>query len=229
MSTRSIVALTTILIATLLSGCGPTQKVKRTFALNQLSIEARNAARDGDDQLSLELWQEYVERRPHAHFAQYELGMTESRMGMYGLAIGHLTTAHDLRPGNIQYIESLGDTYILAGRAEDMMSLMRGTAQEGEPGEGQLRLAGYAQQVGLLDEAKQAIGAAMFYTGGESVEPYIAMADFARQAGDADLEVKSLRQALWFDPSSDKLDQRFLALGITPGPSLALNPADELD
>jgi len=227
MSKRSIFTLTMIFAAILLSSCGPTQKVKRTFALNDLSLKARAAARDGDDQRSLALWQEYVERRPHAHYAQYELGITESRMGMYTAAIGHLTTAHDLRPGNIQYIESLGDTFISAGRAESMMSLMRGTAAEGGNVAGQLRLARYAQSVGMLDEAKRAINLAMMYSNGESVEPYMAMADFARHAGDSALEEQSLRNALWFDPGSDNLDSRFLALGITPGPSLATNPTED--
>ncbi|MBL4809956.1 MAG: hypothetical protein JKY43_07880 [Phycisphaerales bacterium] len=227
MSTRSIYTLILISVAVLLSSCGPTQKVKRTFALNDLSLKARAAARDGDDRRSLELWQEYVERRPHAHFAQYELGVTESRMGMYTASIGHLTTAHDLRPGNVEYIETLGDTFILAGRADAMMSLMQATAAEGGDVSGQLRVGRYAQRVGMLDEAKQAIGLAMMYSNGESVEPYLAMADFARQIGDAEFEESSLRKALWFDPGSDNLDSRFLALGITPGPSLAIDPAKD--
>ncbi len=229
MFTRSIFTLITVSVAILLSSCGPTQKVKRTFALNDLSLKARAAARDGDDQRSLELWQEYVVRRPHAHYAQYELGVTESRMGMYSAAIGHLTTAHDLRPGNVEYIETLGDTFILAGRAEKMMSLMRGTVAEGGKVSGQLRLGRYAQSVGMLDEAKQAIGLAMMYSNGESVEPYMAMADFARAIGDSVLEEDSLRKALWFDTGSDNLDSRFLALGITPGPSLAINPSEDQD
>ncbi|MGJ8635544.1 MAG: tetratricopeptide repeat protein [Phycisphaerales bacterium] len=225
---RSIVAITTLcLVFALLAiaGCGPTQKVKRTLALNDLSREARTAAENGDDQKSLELWQEYVDRRPHSHFAEYQLGMTEARLGMYIEAIGHLTTAHDLRPGEIKYIEGLADTFIQAGRPQDMMDLLQETSGEGGRVAGQLRVAKYAQQAGMLDEAKQAIRMAMSFGGGESAEPYMAMADLARKAGDKSLEEKALRQALWFDPASDELDQRFLALGITPGPSLAIAPS----
>jgi hypothetical protein len=64
----------------------------------------------------------------------------------------------------------------------------------------------------------------MIYAGNESPEPYVAMADLAKQIGDRDLEIKALRQALWFDPASDELNQRFLGLGVIPGPSLALEP-----
>ena len=209
--------------------CGPTQKVKRTLALNDLSLRARTAAKNGDDERALELWQEYVDRRPHSDSAEFQLGMTEARLGMYTEAIGHLTTAHDLRPGRIEYIEGLADTYAQAGRPDDMMKLLRETADEGERGSGHLRLARYAQRVGLLDEAKQGIRSAMILAGDESAEPYMAMADFARQIGDAGLEERALRQALWFDRSSDDLDQRFLALGITPGPSLAMVPGQGMD
>ncbi len=231
MSKRLIVTGTIVFLAIFfvlsVASCGTARKVKRTFALNELSVQARMAAQRGDDERSLELWQEYVERRPHAHFAQFNLGQTESRLGMYGQAIGHLTAAHDLRPGNIEYIEALADTYILADKVENMMSLMANTVFEGEPGEGHLRMARYAQQVGLLDEAKAAIRSAIVYFDGESAEPYMAMADFAQMIGDADLEERSLRQALSFDETSDELDQRFLALGITPGPSLAIVPTKD--
>ena len=211
----------------LISGCGPTQKVQRTLALNRLSFEARSAEKNGDDQQALELWEEYVIRRPQEPFAQYQLGLTETRLGMYQRAIGHLTTAHDLRPGNVEYIEALAEVYLLTDRPEDMMSLMRQTSGEGGLVAGHLRLARYAQRVGLLDEAKGAIRSAMIFGNGESAEPYMAMADLARLAGDAALEEKSLRQALWFDRGSDALDQRFLALGITPGPSLAMVPTSD--
>ncbi len=109
------------------------------------------------------------------------------------------------------------------------MSLMRETSSEGEPGSGHLRLARYAQRVGQLDEAQQSIRSAMILLRAESVEPYMAMADLAQHIGDSDLEEKSLRQALWFDPGSDQLHSRFLALGITPGPSLAIHPGLDED
>jgi lipopolysaccharide biosynthesis regulator YciM len=229
MPTRALFILSIACSVLLTASCGPTQKVKRTLALNQLSLKARTAAANGDDQQALEHWQEYIERRPHAHFAEFNLGMTEARLGMYRSAIEHLTTAHDLRPGNVEYIEALADTYYAAGRTEDMMTLLQETSSEGEGSEGYLRLARYAQQAGLLDDAKQAIRSAMIFDKGESAAPYMAMADFARQISDKELELRSLRQALWFDRASDALDQRFLALGITPGPSLVLTPEYLMD
>lgn len=227
MVNRSFFVLTISCLAVVLGSCGPTQKVQRTFALSELSMEARRAEQSGDLDRSLELWRQYVDRRPHAHFAEYELGLIETKMGLYSEAIGHLTTAHDLRPGNITYIEALADAYHGAGKVEGMMGLMRATVDEGAAGSGYLRLATYARRVGLLDEAKSAIRSAMIYSGGESAEPYLAMAELANQIGDAELEESALRQALWFDPASNELDQRFLGLGIVPGPSLAIQPGAE--
>ncbi len=225
MLNRTIVILAATSLSLVLGACGPTQKVKRTFALNDLSMRAKRAETAGNMDQALSLWREYVDRRPHAHFAQYELGRLESEMGNYTEAIGHLTTAHDLRPANIQYIETLGDTFIKDGKVDSMMQLMRETVNEGEEGSGYLRLAQYARRVGLLDDSKLAIQSAMIYAGTESPEPYIAMADLAKQIGDRDLEITALRQALWFDPASDELHQRFLGLGLIPGPSLALEPS----
>ncbi|MFK7758658.1 MAG: tetratricopeptide repeat protein [Phycisphaerales bacterium] len=207
----------------LLSSCGPTQKVRRTFALSELSSQARWAAIQGDDQKALELWTEYVDRRPQSHSAQFGLGSVQARMGMLPQALGHLTTAHDLRPGNIEYIEKLADALIEAGKIDEMMNLLQATSSEGGIVEGNLRLARYAKQVGMLDEAKLAIRNATV-SSDSGIESYIAMADFAQQINDTKLEEWALRRALWFDRSSNELDQRFLALGITPGPSLAINP-----
>jgi Fe2+ transport system protein FeoA len=50
------------------------------------------------------------------------------------------------------------------------------------------------------------------------------MADFASTIGDTDLEVRSLRQALWFDRTDEQINARLVALGMIPGPSLAIRP-----
>lgn len=233
MSIRSITILS-ILCAGLCAGllipsCGPTRKIQRTLNLNDLSREARTATAQGENQRAVELWSEYVDRRPHSDVAQYNLGMSLLTVGSNSQAVGHLTTAHDLVPGNIQYIEGLADAYIAADRPEDMLSLMTETVGEGGFVAGNLRFADYAQKVGMLDEAKQAIRSAMVFSGGESMDPYMAMADFASEIGNRELEIKSLRQALWFDRSSGFLDQRFSGLGVTPGPSLAIDPRLEID
>lgn len=224
MQTRILILASALLVTTIISACSTPEKVRRTFALSELSGQARAAADNGDDQRAYELWTEYVQRRPHAHYAQYELGLVETRLGLMDQAITHLTIAHDLRPGNVDYIKALADAYLKAADTESMMSHLRESVEEGGEVAGYLRLADYATRAGLMDDAKLALRHAVALGGNESPEPHLAMADFANAVGDTKLEREALSRALWFNPASRELDARFLALGITPGPSLAKNP-----
>lgn len=222
--------LTTVLLvgvlgSCFLSGCSTTRKVKNTLSLNNLHIQAAIAEDEGDDQLAYELWSEYVERRPQSALAEYRLGKVETRLGQYEQAIGHLRVAYDLQPGNIEYLEALADALVLSNRIDTLMSLLRQTVNEGETGSGYLRLSKYAQQVGQMDEAREALLLAIAQSKGTSAEPYLNMADFARSIQDTKTEIEYLRYALWFDRSDPTVLARLNDLGLIPGPSLALRPA----
>ncbi len=206
------------------TGCSSVDKVKRTLTLNDIHIQAAIAENKGDDARAQELWSEYVNIRPQSVLAQHRLGMVEMRLGNIEQAIGHLRIAHDLKPGNIEYIEALADALAQAGRTESLMKLLHETVEEGEPGSGRLRLARYAQRVGLMDEAREALLLAIAQNAGESPTPYLAMADFANAIGDRDTEIKYLRYALWFDHADPIILARLESLGLIPGPSLATAP-----
>ena len=209
-----------------ISGCSSVTKVKNTLALNDLHIQAAIAEDKGDDARALELWSEYVERRPHSAMGEYRLGRVETRLGMTTQAIGHLRIAHDLKPGNVEYIEALSEALVQANRVDSLMKILNETANEGEPGSGQLRIARYAQRVGLMDEAREALLLAIAEQGKLTPEPYLAMADFMNTIGDQDGEVRYLRQALWFDASDPTILTRLESMGMIPGPSLAIEPTE---
>lgn len=207
-----------------LGACTPANKVKRTLALNDLHIRAAVAEDKGDWDQAYELWSEYVDRRPQSPLAEYRLGLVEMRLGLYGDAVSHLRIAHDLEPGNIEYLEALADALVATGDTDQLMTLLRQTADEGPDGSGYLRTARYAQEAGLMDEAREALSLAIVNARGKSARPYIAMADFARVIDNTDLEVRSLRQALWFDRTNEEIEARLEGLGMIPGPSLAIRP-----
>lgn len=207
-----------------ISGCTPAKKVKNTLALNDLHINAAVAEDRGDWEKAYELWSEYVDRRPQSALAEYRLGQVEMRLGLYNQAVTHLRVAHDLEPGNIEYLEALADALVVTDQSEQLMTLLRQTAEEGPDGSGYLRTAQYAQEAGLMDEARDALSLAIVSARGESAEPYLAMAAFAKSIGDADNEVHNLRQALWFDRTNTAVNARLSELGMIPGPSLALEP-----
>jgi tetratricopeptide (TPR) repeat protein len=218
--------LVSLLVLASFAGCSSVTKVKDTLALNDLHIQAAIAEDKGDDARALELWSEYVDRRPQSALAEYRLGRVETRLGMTQQAIGHLRIAHDLKPGNIEYIEALSEALIQANRADALMKLLEESINEGEPGSGQLRLARYAQRVGLMDEAREALLLAIAEQGKLTPAPYLAMADFMNTIGDQDGEVRYLRQALWFDASDPTILGRLESMGMIPGPSLAIEPTE---
>lgn len=206
------------------SGCTTVDKVKRTLALNDIHIQAAIAEDNGDDARALELWSEYVNRRPQSSLAEYRLGMVETRLGLLNEASGHLRIAHDLKPGDIVYLEALADVLAMSGRAESLMKLLQDTVDEGEIGSGQLRIAKYAQRVGLMDEAREALLLAIVQSGGQSPKAYLEMANFANAIGDRESEIENLRYVLWFDHSDPVILARLEALGMIAGPSLAVYP-----
>lgn len=212
-----------------LGACTATERVGTTIRLSELSGQARAASKKGDDERALELWRRYIERRPHSHSAEYELGRVETRLGLYSDAIKHLTIAHDLRPANNDYIRALAEAHRLAGEPEKMMTLLSRTEQETPSMQSALRTTEFARRAGLMDDARDALRRAIAIGGAQSPEPHLALASFAQTIGDEDLEIEALRRALWFDPDSRAHDARLMMLGVTPGPSLALNPLVKYD
>ncbi|MBL4697227.1 MAG: hypothetical protein JKX70_00185 [Phycisphaerales bacterium] len=206
------------------SGCSTVDKVQRTLALNDLHIQAAVAEDQGDDAKAYELWSEYVDRRPNSVLAEYRLGMVETRLGKYEQAASHLRIAHDLEPGNIVYINALADVLVLGNRTDSLMKLLRETMEEGEAGSGYLRLASYAQRVGQMDEAHEALLLAVAQNLGQSPVPYLALADFAGTLGDQPMEIEYLRYVLWFDQSDPTILDRLESMGMITGPSLAVKP-----
>lgn len=206
------------------AGCSTVGKVRNTLALNDIHIQAGIAEDKGDYERAFELWSEYVDRRPHSVLAEYRLGKVETRLGYYEQAISHLRVAHDLKPGNIEYLEALADALVLANRTDSLMSLLRETVNEGEEGSGYYRLARYSQELGMMDEAREALDQAVIHANGQSPDPYLQLAQFSKQVGDRESEILNLRKALWFDRSSPSIKARLIELGMIPGPSLAMKP-----
>lgn len=210
--------------AVLLTGCQPANKVKRTLALNDLQNKAGHAEQQGDDATATELWTEYVERRPQEAMARYRLGLVEMRNGNPGAAATHLWVARDLRPGRIDYLETLAEALHQSGQREEMFRILRATITEGGLAQGHLRLAGFAQRAGLVDEAEESLRIAAAIEGTNSDIPYRRLAELAQQTGDTDAEIEAWRTILWFNTTDEMANARLRMLGVIPGPSLALPP-----
>lgn len=222
---RTLLLIVMLLATPLIApGCSTARKVKTTLAANEALVAAGAAEDEGDLQKAYEYWTQYVEMRPHEANGEYRLGRVENMLGKHRDAANHLRIAHDLKPGNVTYIEELALALTESGQREELLSLLHATVNEGADGSGYIRLARYASRAGMMDEAREALMTAVALNGGTSPTPHIAMADFARETGDTEAEVLALRHALWFDPADATILARIRELGVIPGPSLALDP-----
>lgn len=225
MTRLGVLLLLVVVVASgMIGGCNAAGKVRRTMTLNDLHIRAAIAEDEGDWDQAYALWTEYVDRRPQSALAEYRLGVAEMRLGLASQAVTHLRVAHDLKPGNIEYLEALAGSLVATGQTQSLMMLLQQTADEGPDGSGYLRTGRFAQQAGMMDEAREAYTLAIVHARGTSPEPYLQMAEFARAIDDREMEVRNLRYALWFDRADEAIQSRITSLGMIPGPSLALSP-----
>ncbi len=217
-------AIALIALATLLAGCQSSGNGTRTLALSELQREAAYAELQGDDATAIELWTEYVERRPHDAMARHRLGVVQMRTGDPAAASENLRVAHDLKPARIDYLEALAESLHQSGQKDDLFLLLRDTMSEGGLAAGRMRYASYAQRAGLVDEAEESLRIAAALEGARSDQPYRMLAALAEQTGDAEGEIEAWRTVLWFHPADPMANARLRALGVIPGPSLAIPP-----
>lgn len=213
-----------LVAAVIATGCQSAGKVKRTLALNEIQNHAGHAEAQGDDARALELWTEYVDRRPHEAMARHRLGLVLMRTGNPSAASEHLWVAHDLRPANTEYLEALSESLHQSGQRDTLFQLLRNTMNEGGLAAGHMRYATFAIRNGLVDEAEESIRVAAALEGTNSDKPYRMLADLARQTGDAEREIEAWRTVLWFNVTDAEANQRLRELGVIPGPSLATAP-----
>ncbi|MFK7883998.1 MAG: tetratricopeptide repeat protein [Phycisphaerales bacterium] len=217
-------AILLIAASTISLGCQPARKVQNTLALGEIQNQAGFAENNGDDAKAIELWNEYVNRRPQQASAQYRLGKLLLSNGQPEAATDHLWVAHDLNPGNLEYLDLLAESMHQAGERENMFQLLQDTIEEGGLAAGHLRLAKHSLRAGLIDEAEESIRIAAAVDGNQSDRAHRALASLARQTGDSESEIQAWRTVLWFEPGDLEANTRLSELGEIPGPSLATPP-----
>lgn len=217
-------AIALLALVTLIAGCQQSGNAPRTIPLNELQKEAGFAELQGNDAKAIELWTEFVRRRPHDAMARHQLGVVLLRSGDSATAVEHLRVAHDLKPSRIDYLESLIEALYQNGQKDDLFLLLRDTMSEGGLAEGRMRYASYALRAGLVDEAEESLRIAAALEGTRSDKPHRLLAALAQQTGDADREIEAWRTVLWFNSSDPMANARLRALGVIPGPSLATPP-----
>lgn len=204
----------------LLAGCSSSRPV------GLLQRDGDRAMLQGAPSEAIPYYQEWVERQPQRAEAQHSLGLALLESGRPSEAVGPLTVAWDHEPDNDTYFRDMARSMRESGREASLIGTLRTNATEKGRMIDYLRLGQNLQELGLMDEAHEALKNAAAIDAGQTVKPQLALADFYNRLGRPADEVRRLRMAYSIDPENDEVVGRLLARDVVPGPSLAITPEE---
>lgn len=160
--------------------------------------------------------------------ARFDVGRTLLAMGNARDAAAELEIAYRVDPAIPGLLETMTDAFVAAGRHDDLYATLQSRARQSGDIADWNRLGVAMQRVGSMDEADAAFRTAARIDGGKTAEPQLRLAQFYQSIGDEEREMQRLRAVMYIDPANESARQRLRELGITPGPTLAIQPP-ELD
>src|SRR5690606_28395529 len=129
---------------------------------------------------------EYLSRKPGEARVQLRMARTLLSQGRAVEAVEYAAIAHDLKPGEEEYVETYARALFESGRNEHLFAFLRGMTADRGTSRDFLRLGQYASKLGDADTAEHSLLMAAKLDGGMSIRPQIALADF--YAGISDYE-----------------------------------------
>lgn len=166
----------------------------------------------------------FVERKPDDMQTRYLYGRALIGAGEPRLAMEQLNVCLDVDPLNDKYLEAQAEAMYLANEREALAELLaRACSERGRVTDYTLK-GTYAQKVGNLDEAQQALLTAAKLDMGRTIAPQRALADFYGSVGDHAKQVRRLRMAYAIAPNNQELVDEIRKIGEIPGPSFAIAP-----
>lgn len=220
----AVAALVCCSIALGAVGCKTQHVVEQSLTLTKLRGAGNEAYGTGDYQGAADLYERYLEIRPHEASIQYQMGLALLELDRPADAVSHLTTASDLEPGNDAYRAALIDAMARAGRTDEAIERLTQYALGEQTSSAYVRLGSYATEAGLIDEAERAYREAARLAGRKDVGPYRALARFYDQIGNDAQATESWRTVLWFDKKDPEALARLRERGQVFGPSLPIAP-----
>lgn len=189
--------------------------------------------RDGDFALKHEQWdaarasyQEFVDRKPEDHLAQYKLGIALTKLGDCKNAMRHLSLALEVRPLSDEYADAYAEALLCADERDELTATLARLASERGKPQDYVRWGTFAAKLGNIDEAQQALLTGARLDRGMHLYPQRALADFYRGLNDHERYIKRLRMCYWLVPQDEDLLKEIRAAGEVPGPTFALQPEE---
>ncbi len=192
--------------------------------LRQRSIEAMERGRYDDAHRMLT---QAVAQNGSDWKAMMLLGETKLVLGQpldAQLLLERALTVREERLERDRILDGLAESFYRQKQWEKLHQLLDSSARDKGEWTDYLRQARYLTLMGDADGAAVAFRKTARFAPPGDVTPYWKMADFYRSIGDRDREIRSLRQALWVDPTNVKVIDRLVALGYIVGPTAAYPP-----
>jgi len=202
-----------------LAACSTGQRpIDRVIVSGDEAYQRSNYSRAANE------YKEWVDRYPANADARFKLGRTLLAIGEPEAAADNLQVAYDLRPDREEYLDTLAQALVEARRNDDLFRVLEERVVNRGDVEDHLRLARFSLRAGDVDRADQALRTAGRLAAPDDLRVHLARAAFAREIGDDDDEIASLRRVLAIEPGHQFAANRLRELGIIPGPTLAVEP-----
>jgi tetratricopeptide (TPR) repeat protein len=220
------VRMTALAGALFLAGCA--SQTRQMFEPTDFALRQRgDAAFDaGNIELARTEYIQYNQMRPGRAEIYHKLAICNERLGRSDEALQNHRLAGDLEPDNVEYVESLAEALVNANEFEEAYELLRWRTEQPGLASDYIRLGRFALKMGDADEAETALRTAARIDGGRTIEPHLALADFYRTIGDADMELLRLKMALFVDLTNEEVNARLRERSLIPGPTLAVMPEE---
>lgn len=217
---RIAIGVSVLFLACILSGC----------AMKPTSTTLRERAQDA---LWQERWEdaesyytELAKQSPQDWRIQYGLGTSAMHTGDLSIARQAMEIAHTLRPQNRQIAIDLAEVMYLQDDRNGLFQFLRDRAEARNDSDDWLLLAEYSLMTDDPDSARSCVEQAMIVDDASSVDPYLEAATLSERMGDLDAAIRYLRTAYTIEPTNTHVQDRLRALGLVPGPTLAMPSND---
>jgi tetratricopeptide (TPR) repeat protein len=217
---RAAVVIGVAASALLLASCGGQRP------LHVVLKDGNHALKTGDAETAVADFSEYVERKPDLIEARYGLARALMAAGRPREAVEHLIFVLDVDPLNDAYADSLAEAMYASNERDALTAFLARYASERGRVTDFTRQGVYAQKLGNLDEAQQALKTAAKLDQGRTAGVQRNLADFYGSLGDRDRQVERLRMAYWIDSNDAGLVESIRAAGEIPGPTFGMQPTE---
>lgn len=219
---RTIGSLLVLSAASLiaLSGCAPVSVIA-------LEEQAARAASREQYETAAERYQQALDRSPGRVTSRVGLGRMMLELDRPAEARRQFELALAARPDDPEILDLLAESQVRSGDPQAMYRLLRGRAEQRNAVADWMRLGRFASMAGDADVAENALLTAARLDRGRTPAPQLALADLYEALGDDSKALTRLRMALFLDLANVEIQDRIRAFGETPGPTFALQPAEQ--